>query len=190
MMADLRKMHDAIRSQKNADVQALLEENERLKMQLSESAGNAAGEPSPKLLDEIKELQEENLRLRDLLQEQRELLEELKNAPAARAPRDNADLENFETELNRYQQELEADRQKLDEETEQIKVRSQELDEATREMEMEFSRERAELARERTRLERLREEVRVETERMQRDGSVRESLVSVQRLRDGMNQKR
>ena len=190
MMADLRKMHDAIRSQKNADVQAVLEENERLKMQLSESCGGAAGEPSPKLLDEIKELQEENLRLRDLLQEQRELLEELKNAPAARAPRDNADLENFETELNRYQQELEADRQKLDEEREQIKVRSQELDEATREMEMDFSRERAELARERTRLERLREEVRVETERMQRDGSVRESLVSVHRLREGINQKR
>jgi chromosome segregation ATPase len=190
MMADLRKMHDSIRSQKNADVQALLDENERLKIQLAHSPAGAAGEPSPKLRAEIKELQEENLRLRDLLQEQRELLEELKNAPAAAPPRDNVDLDNYEAELNRYQQQLEADRQKLDEERQQIKVRNQELDEATREMEMEFSRERAELARERTRLERLREEVRVETERLQRDSGVRESLISVHRLREGINQKR
>jgi hypothetical protein len=72
---------------------------------------------------------------------------------------------------------------------EQIKTRNQELDDATREMEMDFSRERAELARERTRLERLREEVRVETERLQRDHGVRESLVSVQRLREGFSPK-
>src|SRR5262249_59970699 len=119
----------------------------------------------------------------------RELLEELKNAPAARAPRDNADLENFETELNRYQQELEVDRQKLDEEREQIKVRSQELDEATREMEMELSRERAELARERTRLDRMRHDVRAELERVQRDPTSRQGLAPVQKLRDDLAQK-
>ena len=183
MMADLRQMHETIRSQKNVDVQALREENERLR-NLS-----AAGQ-SPRLLEEIKELQEENLRLRQLLQEQRELMEELKTAKPTVAPRENPDLDQFEAELNVYRQQLEADRQKLDEEMEQIKTRNQELDDATREMEMDFSRERAELARERTRLERLREEVRVETERLQRDHGVRESLVSVQRLRDGMNQKR
>ena len=182
MMADLRQMHETIRSQKNVDVQALREENERLRNQ------SAAGQ-SPKLLEEIKELQEENLRLRQLLQEQRELMEELKNAKPAVAPRENPDLDQFEAELNVYRQQLEADRQKLDEEMEQIKTRNQELDDATREMEMDFSRERAELARERTRLERLREEVRVETERLQRDHGVRESLVSVQRLREGFSPK-
>jgi pSer/pThr/pTyr-binding forkhead associated (FHA) protein len=182
MMADLRQMHETIRSQKNVDVQALREENERLR-NLS-----TAGQ-SPKLLEEIKELQEENLRLRQLLQEQRELMEELKNAKPAAAPREDVDLDHFEAELNAYRQQLEADRQKLDEEMEQIKTRNQELDDATREMEMDFSRERAELARERTRLERLREEVRVETERLQRDHGVRESLVSVQRLREGFSPK-
>jgi len=183
MMADLRQMHETIRSQKNVDVQALREENERLRNQ-------SGGGQSPKLLDEIKELQEENLRLRQLLQEQRELMEELKNArPAAAPPREDVDLDHFEAELNAYRQQLEADRQKLDEEMQQIKIRNSELDDATREMEMDFSRERAELARERTRLERLREEVRVETERLQRDHGVRESLVSVQRLREGFSPK-
>ena len=36
---------------------------------------------------------------------------------------------------------------------------------------MEMSRERADLARERTRLDRLREELRLEMERLPRDGS-------------------
>ena len=187
MMADLRHMHDTIRSQKGVDVLALREENEHLRSQLTQSPSGS----SPKLLAEIKELQEENLRLRQLLQEQRELLEELKKTQVVpAAPRESADLDHYEAELNTYRQHLEADRQKLDEEMEQIKVRNQELDEATREMEMEFSRERAELARERTRLERLREEVRVETERLQRDNGMRESLVSVQRLREGISPKR
>ena len=188
MMADLRQMHDAIRGQKNVDVEALRQENERLRIELSQSVHHAADDPSAKLVEEIKELQEENQRLRQLLQEQRDLMEELKTAPTT--PRENVDLDQFEGELNRYRQQLEADRQKLDEEKRQIKVRDQELDEATREMEMEFSRERAELARERTRLERLREEVRVESERLQRDQGVRESLASVQRLREGFTPKR
>ena len=167
------------------------EENERLRIELSQSAPFAATKPPPKLLEEIKVLQEENLRLRQLLQEQRELLEELKNAPVTPVPpRENVDLDHFEAELNHFRQQLEADRQKLDEEMQQIRLRNQELDEATREMEMEFSRERAELARERTRLERLREEVRVDTERLQRDNGVRESLASVQRLREGISPKR
>jgi pSer/pThr/pTyr-binding forkhead associated (FHA) protein len=190
MMADLRHMHETIRSQKNVNVQALQEENDRLRSQLGQSAAGAPAEDSSQLRQEIKELQEENLRLRQLLQEQRELLEELKKTQAPQAPpRENVDLDHYEAELNAYRQQLETDRQKLDEEMQQLKVRNQELDEATREMEMDFSRERAELARERTRLERLKEEVRVETERLQRDHGVRESLVSVQRLRDGFSPK-
>ena len=75
-------------------------------------------------------------------------------------------------------------------EIEQLRFRNQELDEATREMEMEMSRESAELARERTRLDRLRDEVRHELERVQRDGGVRQSLVPVQRLREEMTQRK
>ena len=70
-----------------------------------------------------------------------------------------------------------------------MRDRNAELDEATREMEMEMSRERADLARERTRLERLRDEVKADLERMQRDGGVRESLAGVQR-RDELNSRR
>ena len=79
---------------------------------------------------------------------------------------------------------------KLNAEIEQLRMRNAELDEAVREMEMEMSRERAELARERTRLDRLREETRLEMERMQREGSVRESLVGVNKLREEMAQQR
>src|SRR5438067_192552 len=62
--------------------------------------------------------------------------------------------------------------------------------EELREMEMEMSRERAELARERQRLERLRDEVKVDLERLQRDGGMRESLAPVQRLREEMHGKK
>lgn len=100
------------------------------------------------------------------------------------------DLETYETELNQERQQLEADRARLLAEMEQLRVRNTELDEATREMEMELSRERAELARERMRLDRLRDEVRAETERMQREAGVRESLAPVQKLREELNQKK
>ncbi len=122
MMADLRNMHEAMRSQKNGDVQALREENERLRLELAQSASGAATEAPSRLLDECKEFQEENQRLRQLLQEQRELLDELKTAPSApAAPRENPDLDHFEAELNSYRQQLEADRQKLDEDMQQIR---------------------------------------------------------------------
>jgi len=100
------------------------------------------------------------------------------------------DLETYETELNQYRQQLENDRSRLNKEMDALRLRNEELDEATREMEMELSRERAELARERIRLDRLREEVRSETERTQRDAGVRESLAPVQKLRDELNQKK
>jgi hypothetical protein len=51
-------------------------------------------------------------------------------------------------------------------------------------MELELSRERAELARERQRLDRLREEARLELEKVQREAGVRDRLAPVQKLRD------
>jgi hypothetical protein len=57
-------------------------------------------------------------------------------------------------------------------------------------MEMAMSKERAELARERMRLDRLREEVRGELERMQRDNPMRESLATVSKLREEINSKK
>ena len=103
---------------------------------------------------------------------------------------ENVDLESFEAELNQYRQQLESDRAKLNKEIEHLRIATRELDEATREMEMAMSKERAELARERIRLDRLREEVRNELERVQRDAGMRESLAPVNKLREEINQKK
>jgi len=100
------------------------------------------------------------------------------------------DIDSYEAELNEFRQQLESDRQKLNREIEQLRARNKELDEATREMELEMSRERAELARERQRLERLREDVRLEFERMQRDAGLRDRLAPVQTLREEINHRR
>jgi pSer/pThr/pTyr-binding forkhead associated (FHA) protein len=94
------------------------------------------------------------------------------------------DTETYEAELNRFRKELESDRNKLNDEITSLRVRNQELDEATREMEMEMSRERAEMARERIRLDRLRDEIKVDMERMQREQEVRGTLGAVHKLRD------
>jgi pSer/pThr/pTyr-binding forkhead associated (FHA) protein len=176
MMADLRELQEAIRGQQGhegagADV-GLKAENELLKQLLQEKEeviaavlAKAASEPVPQPAPPQTA------------------------QPQAAAPPGNLDLEHYETELNQYRQQLDTDRAKLNAEIDQLRARNHELDEATREMEMEMSRERAELGRERTRLDRLRDEVRSELERVQRDSSVRESLAPVQKLREEMTQK-
>ena len=70
-----------------------------------------------------------------------------------------------------------------------LRERNKELDEAIREMEMEMSKERAELGRERIRLERVRDEVKADSERLQRELAVRDSMAPVQKLRDELMQK-
>jgi hypothetical protein len=170
----------------------LREENEQLRRMLADlehqgAADSQAGDAA------AGELRQENELLRQLLHEKDALFEEMKEkvvaASAPKVARGASDLENYEAELNQYRQQLEADRTKFNKEIEQLRVRNQELDEATREMELELSRERAEMARERQRLDRLRDEIRTEQERMNRDGAVRESLAPVQKLRDEMQKK-
>jgi pSer/pThr/pTyr-binding forkhead associated (FHA) protein len=142
----------------------------------------------PHLAAEVENLHAENRLLRQLIEERNAEIEERQHKPEPQPqPAVGIDVETYESELNQYRMQLEADRRKLTAEIEQLRVRNQELDEATRDMEMELSRERAELARERIRLERLRDETRSEVERLQRDAGVRQSLASVQRLRDEMS---
>ena len=105
------------------------------------------------------------------------------------APKTENDLERYEAELNDFRRQLEGDRNKLNKEVEMLRERNKELDEAIREMEMEMSKERAELARERMRLERVREEVKGDAERLQRELAVRDSMAPVQKLRDELAQK-
>lgn len=155
---------------------------------------NSTPAPAPVTVADPAQAQEIET-LHHVLQQKDEEITTLKKqaaaaANASRGPLREADLENYETELNQFRQQLEKDRNKLNAEIEQLRSRNAELDEAVREMEMEMSRERAELARERTRLDRLREEVRLEMERVQREGPVRESLVNVNKLREEMTQRR
>lgn len=189
--------------------QALRDEIDRLRQQLAET------DAAPSQGDEAAVLRAENEALHQLLQQrltqqtetaaaeqdrldsQEHELERLRaevarlselskpHYPAPTSGNEN-DLESYEAELNRFRQQLEADRAGLNKEMDTVRARNAELDEAIREMEMEMSRERAEMARERTRLERMREEIKAEMERIQRDGGVRESLASFQRLREEM----
>ena len=69
---------------------------------------------------------------------------------------------------------------------EQLRVRNQEVHDASREAELELSRERAQLARERVQLDRLRDEIRQELERAQRNAESDEKLAPVQRPQDEM----
>lgn len=130
-------------------------------------------------------LKAENELLKKLLEEKDRDNEALANSK----PKSNDDLERYEAELNEYRRQLEDDREKLNKEVTTLRERNKELDEAIREMEMEMSKERAELARERMRLERIREEVKADSERLQREQSVRDSMAPVQKLRDELNGK-
>jgi pSer/pThr/pTyr-binding forkhead associated (FHA) protein len=133
----------------------------------------------------FEQIRAENLMLKTLLEEKTKFVAE----QPAPAPKTENDLERYETELNEFRRQLENDRGKLNQEVEMLRERNKELDEAIREMEMEMSKERAELARERMRLERVREEVKGDTERLQRELAVRDSMAPVQKLRDELAQK-
>jgi pSer/pThr/pTyr-binding forkhead associated (FHA) protein len=191
MMNDLRELQNTIKKQQSGDVEALKQENEELRRTLAECerrlVESAANQPAD-------ELRGENELLRHLVQEkdtavaalQQQLEELARQSDAPKAPPPIADIDSFEAELNRDRQQLELDRAKLNKEIEQLRLRNTELDEATREMEMAMSKERAELARERMRLDRMRDEVRAEREHVQREGPIRESLASVNKLRGEM----
>jgi chromosome segregation ATPase len=160
-----------------AEINLLTEELRTKEASLQELQQRPAGDQH----HDVEQLRAENALLK-------QLLEERSTEPAPRAepqlPKSESDLELYETELNEYRRQLDTDRNKLNREVETLRERNKELDEAIREMEMEMSKERAELARERMRLERVREEVKADMERMQRESSVRDSMGPVQRLRE------
>ncbi len=135
-----------------------------------------------RLLHDLERIRGENDLLKQTLQD--------KETAVPQSAEQANDLESYESELNELRRQLETDRSKMVKEIEQMRQRNEDLDEARREMEMELSRERAELARERIRLDRVRDEVKSDMERMQRELSVRDSMAQVQKLRDEINQKK
>lgn len=211
MMGDLKKMQEDLRKQAKPDVRALQEEIDCLKAE-NAKLRDAASSHSPipddfgKHLEDLRaeiELLHEELENKDrtlqALQQPavapgdedlraenemlKKLLEELQ--PEEKGPaKTESDLERYETELNEFRRQLEEDRTKLNKEVETLRERNQEMDETIRDMEMELSKERAELARERMRLDRVREEVKADMERLQREQNVRDSLAPVQKLRE------
>ena len=205
ILNELREIKVAPQAASDSDSGGLAQENEELRRMLGEYESRLAQTEAPsgqptESCQELEGLRGENELLRRLLEEKETFLDELRNqapAPAVNQTQivppvaaGSGDLENYEAELNRYRQQLEEDRAKLNREIDQMRLRNEELDQATREMEMEMSKERAEFARERIRLDRLREEVRTELERAQRDASVRESLAPVTKLREEITQKK
>jgi nucleoprotein TPR len=163
-----------------AEVELLREELDNKEKVLNEL--NVQGGP------DASSLRAENDLLQKLLEETDRTVTEL-TEKSKQSPKTENDLERYETELNEFRRQLDADRAKLNKEVEMLRDRNKELDEALREMEMEMSKERAELGRERTRLERVREEVKTDTERLQRELAVRESMAPVQKLREELAQK-
>ena len=157
----------------------LLQEDLALKEKILSELQHRGGSAPP--------LQAENDLLKKLLEDKNRILDELNKKPQ-QAKTEN-DLERYEAELNDLRRQLDTDRKKLSKEVDMLRDRNKELDEAIREMEMEMSKERADLARERIRLERVREEVKGDTERLQRELAVRDSMAPVQKLRDELVQK-
>jgi uncharacterized protein (DUF3084 family) len=213
----LKKENAELRAQPaDADLAAMLDENEQLRVRLAQlDPVGHHGAPAAQLDDlraEIELLREEvgrkdkvlsdlsshggdagpvgaeNVLLKQLLEERNRVIEEM-TAKAKHKPKNESDLERYEAELNDFRRQLEDDRVKFNNEVETLRDRKQELDDAIREMEMEMSRERAELARERMRLERVREEIKGDTERLQRELAVRDSMAPVQKLRDELTGK-
>jgi FHA domain len=172
-------------------VREVLDERERQLAELHDQLATAKLAETPGASKaKLAPLKAENELLKQLLAEKDSLVEELREKAEPKSAKSASELEQYEAELNEYRLQMETDRGTLTQELEQLRVRNQELDDATREMEMEMSRERAEMGRERIRVERMRDELKIDMDKMHREMSVRESLAPVQRLRDEMAQKK
>lgn len=183
IVGELRAENDTLRMQ-------LQERNEAIAL-LQRAPAEGRSEAETPVIDalrsELDGLRDEHEILRQLLEEKEQLVATMQAKPAP--PKTANDLEAYEAELNQFRAQLENDRNRVQDEWEQIKQRNDELDEATREMEMSLSRERAELARERIRIDRMREELKSDVERLQREMVVRDTLAPVQKLRDEIQKK-
>ncbi len=135
--------------------------------------------------EDLEQARRENQELTRRVQDLEIDLRKVRQAPAATSvhPR-MQELEQYENELNDYRRQLDEERTRLNHEIDQLRYRNEELEEASREMEMELSRERAKIAQERQRLDRLRDEIRIETDRVQREVTNREAFAGVQKLRE------
>jgi chromosome segregation ATPase len=117
-------------------------------------------------------LREEITSLRQQLDEEIALIERLQRATPEPAPvtPDPTELAAYETELNEFRQQLQADRLELDQEIQQLRDQDDLVIAAPQALPMQM-RERAPLAGQRSQLDRLRDELRVEMERLEHQPS-------------------
>lgn len=197
IMADLGEMHLSAQLQtQNPELELLRAENATMLETITtrdeelNALSQQIGEMEDQLAVANKKREGELADLRETVKERDARIVELEKAQKAlpKFQSDDPDIEEYEAELNEFRRQLESDRQLLDQELHQLRQRNQELKEASRTAELELSRERAQLARERMQLDRLREEIRMEIERAQRDAGVRERLQSVQRLKERLGE--
>ncbi len=75
---------------------------------------------------------------------------------------------SYERELHQFRVELERDRRMVDEQLAELRQRQGDIEDAARETELQLSRERAAMARERNELTRMRDDIRMDQERLER----------------------
>jgi DNA repair exonuclease SbcCD ATPase subunit len=195
LVAELQALRGSALPGQSGEVESLRREVEELHQLLVERERELAEAGTAHDADKEQKfttLEEENRRLCRQIEEKNRQVEMLRNeleellqaSPEAREAKD------YEEEINEFRRQLQSDRQSLNEEIRQLQIRNTELNEAARQSELELSRERAHLARERAQLDRLRDEIRQELERAQREAGVRERLAPVQRLKDEMSDRR
>ncbi len=191
LVASLKESFRADHGQAEAELAVLRMGNDCLRQMLAErdeqlSQAQQKPAPAPRQEEKSRAILTEIEELRRQLQERDSQIADLRvqrNTRNGESP-DDLDAADYEAELNQFRRQIEADRQALNSEIQHLQARNAELNDAAREAELELSRERAQLARERMQLDRLREEIRQELDRAQREAGVRERLAPLQRLKE------
>ncbi len=133
-----------------AEVQALRQENERLRRLVTQPAAE---------VEELRELRVQLAAARRENQEKELQIQRLLAQPQFVDPSPaGMDLESYETELAEFRRQLQEDRKGLNLEIRELRSRTLALEEAARVRELELAQERADLSAERAELDRLRAE--------------------------------
>jgi hypothetical protein len=171
----------------SAELEHLQAENAQLRalcLELEQALQEAAQQIKPDLEQQIREydavLEEKNDMIRQLhqkLQEVQAAWEEAETRggqaqPAAHPKREHQGPAPCEDELLALSEELERERRQLQED-------EQALMQQMREMEVSMARERAEMARQRNDLQRLQSEIRLDLERLERNGAIQSKIESL-----------
>jgi chromosome segregation ATPase len=182
---ELKEMQQHFVTEHEAERDDLLHQIAELRQLLAEQTGTSTEADGTVPADEtVEELRNEIFKLRKRVMDQDALIQGFRGERSLPASELGGALDtaSYEVELNLQRRQLELDRIALNAEIRQAQQMKAEVEAGAREMELELSRERASLSRERAWLDRLREEVRIELERVRREAGVRDRLAPFQTL--------